>query len=485
MERLTELEELLCNFKSCDLDDVKNIIEEQYSDLKDDIFFFLINLISIRPFLIEEILRIVKDIVSENTKDRYIHIMNLLLTNQIIASNNFKNEFIPEKFDDIIFPFQKGSPERAIIDDDLSSFISFLAERNDFSFKVMQQVESALQLSAHNGSATIFKYLILNGHIIDEKCPYLAIIGGNREIIEILVEKGSSFHGEILLKAAIKFHRNDIASWIMSQYPQSCFKHISSFCIEHRNFSFFSENGYSLFEKDEAGRNALMLASEINSIELCNIILKENKAIINDYDKLGFTALMIACKNGNLSLVKFLVENGADVNFSPPIGFMSTVFENALPEEISNLTRYVNSRGFLYESLCYKGSTALLCATNGGHYKICKYLLEHGSDVNASDSQNNTCLINASFYNHIELCKLFIEHNANLDSQDITGSTALHYAAKGNFVEIGKLLVLSGANTLVTDNHNDIPITVAARSESKEFSTEICKLILEIRNKHS
>ena len=57
-----------------------------------------------------------------------------------------------------------------------------------------------------------------------------------------------------------------------------------------------------------------------NDINRVNSILNNGKENINAKDKYCETALMIASSEGNLEIVKLLVENGADVNIKSDIG---------------------------------------------------------------------------------------------------------------------------------------------------------------------
>src|SRR2546421_4462753 len=67
----------------------------------------------------------------------------------------------------------------------------------------------------------------------------------------------------------------------------------------------------------------------------------------------GRTPLIEAAINDHLSVVKFLVERGADVN-----------------------------------KVDADGSSALLAAAFGGHLPIVEYLIEHGADINQTDKWN-------------------------------------------------------------------------------------------------
>ncbi len=73
--------------------------------------------------------------------------------------------------------------------------------------------------------------------------------------------------------------------------------------------------------------------------------------------KYELTPLMFASYSGNYNLVKFSIDNGADINLK-----------------------------------CGGGWTALMLASEFGHLEIVKYLVENGADINIKDKNWDTAL---------------------------------------------------------------------------------------------
>ena len=134
--------------------------------------------------------------------------------------------------------------------DELEYRISYYRSYNFFE----TYYRSAIQLAMHYGSINCFKYLLLNG--LDLGCSaHYAIAGGNLEIIHILEQKSFDFD-DLCLKTAIRFHRNDIADWILlnlSYYNiYDCFKEaifsnnvpafLYFFIKTTQNYSYFSDS---------------------------------------------------------------------------------------------------------------------------------------------------------------------------------------------------------------------------------------------------
>lgn len=106
-------------------------------------------------------------------------------------------------------------------------------------------------------------------------------------------------------------------------------------------------------------------------------------------------ALWEACEAGNFELVKFLVENGADINI-----------------DIYDISDY--------------GLGALRYASMADHYNIMKYLLEKGADPDSPDLDTGHTILMDRLQNYkeklkkdkeIKIIKLLIEFKADLNAR--------------------------------------------------------------------
>ncbi len=74
---------------------------------------------------------------------------------------------------------------------------------------------------------------------------------------------------------------------------------------------FLQETGIN--SKDPEQRTALHHAAFYNNMELLKWLI-ENNAEVNAQDNTGYTPIHFACQEGNIECVQFLLENNADVN---------------------------------------------------------------------------------------------------------------------------------------------------------------------------
>ena len=130
------------------------------------------------------------------------------------------------------------------------------------------------------------------------------------------------------------------------------------------------------------------------------------------------TPLWYAVGNGELEVVKLLIELGADINA-------------VSRSEIS----WVN-----YACIYRQTDTV-------------KLLVKQGADIHRPDKCGYTCLMN-SFY-CLELCQFLIDSGAVVNAQDIFGDTALHHAIMKDRLEIVQLLLDNGSDQNIKNKVGD------------------------------
>ena len=187
--------------------------------------------------------------------------------------------------------------------------------------------------------------------------------------------------------------------------------------------------------KNRDGMTILMIAVHNSHIEIVKRLIKIKKYFVFPQTNInartkeyrpksekyldlvyGWTSLMIATQNGDIEIVRLLLNARADVN--------------ARSEEYTNLSY---------------GETALMIAASDGNRDITKLLINFGANVNLKDSAGITALINATVYNHAEIVKLLIDDGADVNAEEINGITALVFADNSSYTEIVKLLKSAGA----------------------------------------
>jgi ankyrin repeat protein/CHAT domain-containing protein len=199
------------------------------------------------------------------------------------------------------------------------------------------------------------------------------------------------------------------------------------------------------------------------TVQSCNIpglkMLIGKGADINMQDKYGRTALIIACQDGCMEMVKYLVTSGArsDVLAKVPkasaimaaiennhIDIVKYLMDNNRDDMASDgwfplgvaagegnleMVKYLLGNGIQLNSSAGENESALMIAVQTGHYDVADYLLKQGIDANyAKEFDEQKALMIAADINRPDLVQLLLDHGANPCMADDEGSTALDIA---------------------------------------------------------
>lgn len=147
-------------------------------------------------------------------------------------------------------------------------------------------------------------------------------------------------------------------------------------------------NGFVGFSQE----NSFFNIARRGSVEEAKILVAKNPEVVNKPNEHGFSPLILACYSGNESMVAFLLNSSADLN-------------------------YVSQEG-----------TALMGATVKGNERLVALLLKNGADTNLTNQSGITALMYAVQFRNFEIIKLLLKHKANKLLVDNEGRTAFEYA---------------------------------------------------------
>ena len=159
---------------------------------------------------------------------------------------------------------------------------------------------------------------------------------------------------------------------------------------------------------------------------------------INIKDDFGRTPLHLAVFKSNLEIVKYLVDNGADIYSGNNSPLMNAVGNGRL-----EIIKYLVEKGV---NIHARNDDALAEASKKGHLEIVKYLIKNGADIH---TKNDCALIWASLKNNFEIVKYLVEKGANIHAKN---DEALKYASACGYFDIVKYLVEKGANINAKNN---------------------------------
>ena len=100
----------------------------------------------------------------------------------------------------------------------------------------------------------------------------------------------------------------------------------------------------------------------------------------------------------------------------------------------------------------YRGCTAIMAASSGGHAGLVKELALLGANVHALDEDGKDALMLASYRGRVAVCSVLLDHGAVMTTTYINGWTALHCSAFNAHLQVGLLLCSKGADLMAVSN---------------------------------
>jgi ankyrin repeat protein len=177
-------------------------------------------------------------------------------------------------------------------------------------------------------------------------------------------------------------------------------------------FAAYCRNNFAIDILKKYNQNLdIFEATSVGDNKRVNQLLDKDTELINSFSPDGFTALGLASFFGHISLVKLLLDKGANPNIASNNQFKVTPLHSA-------------------------------CAISATD--IAELLIKHGSDVNVKQMQGITPLHSAAHNGQTKLSKLLIENGAEINAKMENGKTPLFMANEKNFQETAELIIKYG-----------------------------------------
>lgn len=190
-------------------------------------------------------------------------------------------------------------------------------------------------------------------------------------------------------------------------------------------------------------------------------LLLEFNSNIEHRTKDGCTPLMLAAREGHISVAELLLMSQAQVNV--PSGS-----ENNIPLTLAcwkghgEVVKLLLEYGSDIEHRNKAGCTPLMLAAREGHLKTTRLLLTHNAQVNVpSGSNDDTPLTLACWKGHKDVVLLLLQSHSNVDHQTKTGCTPLMEATREGHKEVAEILLNHNADVELPDNYGQSPLFMA------------------------
>ncbi|XP_014775602.1 ankyrin repeat and EF-hand domain-containing protein 1 [Octopus bimaculoides] len=132
-------------------------------------------------------------------------------------------------------------------------------------------------------------------------------------------------------------------------------------CNDEKSLKTAFEQGTPVDTKDKYFKTPLMVAASQGNVDLVKMLL-EKRASVNTIDNFKWTPLHHACHGGQLEVVKVIVERGADINARALNG--GTPLTRAIESSAFDVVQYLIEKGAKLTTETRKGLTPLDIATS-------------------------------------------------------------------------------------------------------------------------
>ncbi|XP_063705994.1 ankyrin repeat and KH domain-containing protein mask-like isoform X2 [Culicoides brevitarsis] len=305
--------------------------------------------------------------------------------------------------------------------------------------------ESALTLACYKGHLDMVRFLLGAGadqeHKTDEMHTALmeASMDGHVEVARLLLDSGAqvnmptdSFESPLTLAA--------------------CGGHVDLAML-------LIERGANIEEVNDEGYTPLMEAAREGHEEMVALLLSQGANINAQTEETQETALTLACCGGFLEVTDYLIKHGADIELGA-----STPLMEAAQEGHIELVRFLLENRANVHAQTQTGDTALAYACENGHTDVAEILLMYGAELEHESEGGRTPLMKACRAGHLCTVKFLLGRGADVNRQTANNDhTPLSLACAGGHQAVVELLLANGADPFHKLKDNSTMLIEAAK----------------------
>ncbi|XP_020297140.1 uncharacterized protein LOC109861755 isoform X2 [Pseudomyrmex gracilis] len=177
----------------------------------------------------------------------------------------------------------------------------------------------------------------------------------------------------------------------------------------------------------------------------------------------GYALLCDAIRKKHTQVIKLLLTNGSKVNGNTD-KFDNTPLHFAVLNGDIEIVKMLLDRRANVNATTWQGTTPLHYAIENKKIEIAELLLNHGANVNASTKNGNTPLFLAVKRGHVDAVKMLMDRGSNVNAETWNGTTLLHYAIVTNEIKIAELLLNHGVNVNASTTSGNTPLYFAVKN---------------------
>ena len=243
--------------------------------------------------------------------------------------------------------------------------------------------------------------------------------------------------------------------------------------------TYLLENGVDVEEQDEEATPLMAALDRVDAMkkdpfDISRILLKAGARLVyeaSDAPQNSFSLLHNAVEEGNLDKVRFLIEQGAPLEFVYGGG---TPLHAAVSGKAKEIVHFLVEQGADLEARTDFGWTPLLLATLDD-VEMVQYFVDHGADIHAVTDNDRDALFLAAENGNEKLVDFFLAKKLDPRRVNLSGQGILTAAACGGNFAIFRKFADMGLDLNTRDSWGQTLLFPAAAGQN----AEIVKYLLE------
>lgn len=194
------------------------------------------------------------------------------------------------------------------------------------------------------------------------------------------------------------------------------------------------------------------------------------------FDEFPVNALIGACLKGYQSIVRMLLEHGAEIDAGDQSPLLATCQHGGRVEGESRLAiiQMLMEKGVVANAKEGVLMSALRAASCNGYSQIVELLLRNGANVNAQDEELDTALYLACrFGGNADTVRVLFDYGAKVIEKGGNNMYALHAASRHRNSKIVELLLKNGADVNARDEDNETALYIACGSRGNADTVRV------------
>jgi ankyrin repeat protein len=264
------------------------------------------------------------------------------------------------------------------------------------------------------------------------------------------VDLNNNFNYETLLSTASEYGKLETVEYLVSQ-----------------NVKLETTVGYYNYN------TALTMAIEDNRLDIAKLLQKSDAKFQTQEDSNVENALEYACENGNLDMIKWIIDSGYTLTTNQKVGALTYAAQN---NRINVLKYLLNVKKSDINATSFQDGVLEDAIWWDASLDTIKFLVDNGANINGGENQYSTPFSRAVQSNRADVAKYLIEKGADVNLAGINDgckdSRPLTEAIQTGLFDMVKLLIDNGASLSYHEGWSggdDSPLDIAKAEGSKRI----------------